>query len=652
MKTKGKFINYLCCSAILGVAATIAAPQAIADIPVDLFEMDGNTVKNTNPDWEDPGNDTVFGFVTDTTDRTFKKGSKDTQDVSQWNWDFFNTVTPKDDIQHAYAAYLKDGDDYLYFGLDRLGGSSSGGTTSFGFWAFQDKVSLEDPDRITSDEFLGEHKQGDIFIAGDMAGNRIDELRVYIWAGGDGTAGHLEEITDQANIIPDCTDSQNGNQFETDACGEINEVPIDLDWDGTIEEGRFLEVVLNYTELVGPLPCFNTFMATTRTSDSEKASTKNFASGGFPVCSIDVTKTCSTVALVDPFGNADNGYMPIYRTEFLATVINDGAAKFSSTATVTVTDAAGTVFDDGNDITVSRTVSDLSGSGAHAGDVGSDGFDPGEYLDVPDTGLTITGSYLTTSNGGQNKVKAKIVDGLLEVSSDVYIEDCNSLSLTPALYIEKDCDDVTLTTKDLQGGDLGQVGITVGYDIRACNTGEYALDVDLYDPTVGLNTTDIILANGVACDTNADCPATSSCVGADSPDPGVCVYNASDVNGPDPLDPTNDTKSVAVCSRTNGDYLLTGLTGGASSATPFDAIFSNTAKVSASTADNPLLSTNIMETDTADCPLCDSDEDHVPDYTDPDPQDPNVPVQQSQLLLNPQKEEEKDDAVMASSFLY
>lgn len=633
-KTISNFISCLCYSAILGLAA--ASMPAMAQIPVSAFELDENTADDATagPDWENPP--AVNGFVSDVpsevpigtlTNKTFTQGSKDTKDVSEWVWKVSSTVTPKTDIQHAYSAYVKQGDDLLYFGLDRLSTvdntGPSGGTTSFGFWAFQDAVQ-----DLADGSFDGEHKQGDLFIAGDMSGNTIDSLRVYIWDGGDGTAGELVEITAQGNIHAHCGDAaliNGGTEYDTDACGEINTTSFSPDWIvGDIEAGRFIEVGLNYTEMVGPLPCFNTFMATTRTSDSETASTKNYVLGSFPVCSIDVAKTCETVELVDPF--AVGG--PTWKTEFTATVENDGGAAFSSTAVVTVTDAgADQVFgpNPGNggindDIVVTRTVGDLT-----TPDDGSDGFDSGEFLDVLANGLTITGSYINTDNGGMNKVKASIVDGPLSVSSGIQIQQCEPLSLKSALYIEKDCDNLMLTTEDLSGLSLNQVGITVDYDIRACNTGEFALDTDLSDPTAGISATGIILSNGEQCGgTKGACPAGSSCIGFGGGVPpdevfGVCVDD-SDPDGQ--LGPDGSL----VCTRATGTYLVTGLTGGATTATPYDAIFSNTATIYASEADNPLLDEgenggnddDISISATAGCPLCDEDDDHIADYLDPD----------------------------------
>lgn len=612
------FHHSICAALFLGVSSCIGSVSVFAqNIPVATFEMDGNVVVDSTIDWESPpdtnnGALAYSGIVTDTQDRTFKKGSKDTQDVSQWNWDFFNTVTPKDDIQHAYAtAFATAEGNILYFGLDRLAGSSGGGTTSFGFWAFGDNVTLVDPTGGTSDEFNGNHKDGDILVTGEIGGNTIIGIRVFVWEG-DGLSGSLVEVTPGG--AADCSLATiSAGAYQTAACGEVNSSPITPSWIGSpIEAGRFVEIAVNYEAATGrDLPCFSSFMATTRTSTSERASIKNFTSGSFPLCHIAVSKVCNVAELVSA-GDATTD--PVYRIEFTATVLNDGAASFASSENITVTDAAGTVFGDSNDVTVTRTVSDLTGPTymGVTGD-GSDGFQHNEKLDVLASGMTITGSYTSNINGGMDSVKASITNGTQTINSETYTTSCTPLALNPALYIDKECDPVKLV--NASGGGLG---VQVPYDIHACNTGDLPLNVAITDPTATVSVSET-LSNGLPCGpvSGATCPAGSTCVGSTASTDGVCV------SGDDETGPDGAGGSLTVCDRITGNYVVTSVS---SDTAPYSETLSNTAKVTASEANNPAIDVttgddSIMSSDSATCPLCDADGDHYPDYTDAYPQD-------------------------------
>ena len=103
-------------------------------------------------------------FQTDTADRRFTGGSKDTLDVSQWAWDS-QSGPDKDDILHAYAGlYENGGDEITVFGLDRF---ANNGDANVGFWFFQNAIGVN-----ADGTFSGVHKNGDVFIVSEFDSRR------------------------------------------------------------------------------------------------------------------------------------------------------------------------------------------------------------------------------------------------------------------------------------------------------------------------------------------------------------------------------------------------------------------------------------------------------------------------------------------------
>ena len=90
-----------------------------------------------------------------------------------------------------------------------------------------------------------------------------------------------------------------------DHCGITNDTDVAAPWtydnkdvglSATFPPAAFFEGALNLTAL-GVEACFTSFMAESRSSQSITATLKDFANGGFPVCSIGVTKQCSNPQL-------------------------------------------------------------------------------------------------------------------------------------------------------------------------------------------------------------------------------------------------------------------------------------------------------------------------------------------------------------------
>ena len=347
-KIKGG-VNFILAAALaLGLAAGVATVLAVhLD---NLFELDGNAVDDPavlGDDWSSvlctgsgtpqepfdcippftpPGpiggnSGATTGLVPDPIgdDETthFKGGDKDTQDIPEWDVVSQND-TPKDDIEHAYAASYTapNGDLIIYAGDDRF---ATAGSASHGFWFFQNKITQN------GSKFDGVHADGDIFVAvefkGQPGGQQPDQVvaNVFRWETQPvGNDPNLQLIfSGETNVtpgVPFCNEAQ-GSPGDPDfipadvVCGITNAGTVASPWDyvsssagaGVMDEDfppqSFFELGINITELTGGT-CFASFLASSRSSASETATIKDFVLSGFPLCGVEVTKTCVPPATV------------------------------------------------------------------------------------------------------------------------------------------------------------------------------------------------------------------------------------------------------------------------------------------------------------------------------------------------------------------
>jgi VCBS repeat-containing protein len=262
-----------------------------------LFRLDGQAVNPTPGvaphDWSDvffdfqnPGSDQSgtggsFTFVTDpvrsSTDDIFQ-ASKDTEDINGWRWRL-GQPQPKDDIEHAYGgAYtytgpqdgnVNTGDKIVVLGMDRV---RNNGTSTVGFWLFQDKVA-PNPDGT----FSGLHTDGDILIVSDFSqGGGVATINVFRWSSTH--AGHLLPVS-----LP--TDT---------AFGIVNDVTVPSPWpftseagpDNEFQPGQFFEIGVDLSAIFPgvEVPCYHTFVAETRASDSPTADLSDFVAGTLNTC--------------------------------------------------------------------------------------------------------------------------------------------------------------------------------------------------------------------------------------------------------------------------------------------------------------------------------------------------------------------------------
>jgi uncharacterized repeat protein (TIGR01451 family) len=267
--------------------------------PSSPFELDGNVTSTTADDWdrvfansggswfsrtfigasqEAPANDTTY-FT--------GGGSKDTNDIPQWSWT--PTPTPsapdKDEITDAMAAaYLDSSDNHtlVYFGADRY---AVNGDSNIGFWFTQSPIGLN-----TDGTFSGTHTNGDLFVLSAFGnGGTSPTVTVYDWQDGN------------LNLL------SSGNPCVSSgiACAFVNTsaTPMPVPWPytpksgtaGNVPQNGFFEGGIDLDALFAannaPVPCFSSFLAETRSSDSTSATLKDLALGNVNSCgSIELKK--------------------------------------------------------------------------------------------------------------------------------------------------------------------------------------------------------------------------------------------------------------------------------------------------------------------------------------------------------------------------
>ena len=161
----------------LSVLVAMFAARATAVHNTGLFELDGNAVNEAaaGDDWsnvysgtggyfsksfigadkEAPANDVTY-FT--------GGGSKDVNDIPQWQWSPNDQAPDKNQITDAYAAaYVGTGSlaghTILYFGMDRF---ANDGDAQLGFWFFKNAIKDDGPKSQGGNQFTGVHQTGDL----------------------------------------------------------------------------------------------------------------------------------------------------------------------------------------------------------------------------------------------------------------------------------------------------------------------------------------------------------------------------------------------------------------------------------------------------------------------------------------------------------
>jgi uncharacterized repeat protein (TIGR01451 family) len=313
-KSRGRRIGLLALIAAAIALGLTVMPMTAGAVHNGPFQLDGNALDDSSSaspdDWEtvfaedEASIDLGHSFVTDKTgaaDDGFGSGlTKDTNDVPNWTT-VAGAVSPdKDDILHAYAATYVTGSDpgeqLLYFGQDRA--PKPNGSTSMGFWFFQNPVSPNG-----SGGFEGEHKNGDILVTSDMTnGGSVSVVNIFEWKDG---ALHTKESLPNAECGSASDDSL--------ACAIANESgPIEVPWSYPADEvpqNIFFEGGINLSKVFPgqPIPCFSSFLANTRTSPSETADLKDFVTGTIDTCGTITIKKDATPKSAQKFSYNTTG---------------------------------------------------------------------------------------------------------------------------------------------------------------------------------------------------------------------------------------------------------------------------------------------------------------------------------------------------------
>ena len=458
-------------SLLLQYFSFAAAPPALAAHETGLFELDGDATASADPgdDWDNhPGaTGNSFVFVTDPlsqqTDAIFTGGgSKDDLNVPGWSWTT-GSVPDKDNINHAFAAaYEHDGDTYVYFGLDRL---ANNGDAQVGFWFFKGNVGP-----VAGGSFSGTHQVGDLLVLSHFTnGGAVSTIELYEWVGSGGDTNGTLDLVATGSI---CTEAPALDK----ACAIANTEEVDAPWAytpkfgdaGSFPAGSFFEGGVNLDEVFGgDAPCFSSFLAETRSSQSVDAVLKDFATGTFNTCQPPTLTTQVSNATVDFGGNV------------------------TDTATLSGTDgpASGTVT------FFVCTPAQITAAGCPSG---------GSQLGSP---VAVT----TTANGGSATSSAYTV-GLTSAAVGkycfraVYTPDAASQYLAAShTNATTECFTVAPATIDIAkvANPAGPVsaGDPIGFDITVTNTGTgTALNVAVNDPLpAGVDWTLGTVTGGASC---------------------------------------------------------------------------------------------------------------------------------------------------------
>ena len=442
-------------SLLLQYFSFAAAAPVLAVHDEGLFELDGNTVNaggTPGDDWDShPGaTGNRFLFITDVLgagDNIFTTGgSKDDLNTTSWKWTT-GSVQDKNDIEHAFAAsYEKDGHTFIYFGMDRF---SNNGDAFTGFWFFKNGISAN-----ADGTFSPAHTVGDLLVQSDFTnGGTVATINLYEWVGSGGDTNGTLDLLASGQV---CT----GAPANDKACAVTNTAPIDPSWtfddkavagsDNLIPANSFFEGGIDLDDLFGGnAPCFSSFLAETRSSQSVDSTLSDFALGAFNTC-----------------------VPPTMTTQVSSSVVDFGGTV-SDTATLSGTDgpASGTVT-----FFVCKP-SELTGG------------------ECP-TGGTQVGSpvAVTTSANGGTATSANYTVGLTAADAGkycwraVYTPDAASQYLT-ATHTNSTTECFTVNPATIEvvktANPAGPVsaGDVIGFDITVSNTGTgTALNVTLTDP--------------------------------------------------------------------------------------------------------------------------------------------------------------------------
>jgi hypothetical protein len=461
----------------LAIALVTGVTPALAVHDVGLFELDRDAIDSNGAatlpdDWDtvnlplplgSGGSSFAHTGVIQESEPDSSKftggGSKDNNDLNQWQFITGNPTPDKDNITNGYAAAYTnpaDGDLITYFGLDR---KANNGSAQVGFWFFQNPVQLcTDPanqNNCTVGTFVDDsgapaaHAVGDILIQSNFSqGGVISSITVFEWVGSNGSNGALNQLIPSPTITAaDCVPGISADP----ACGTVNQADTPAPWPYTpkfgkaqiFPQGSFYEGGLDITKVLPGTTCFSTFMAETRSSTPFDAVLKDFAGpAAFNTCGIKVTKNCDVA--FNTGGNNLNVHVS-------GTVCNEGVLP--ATVTSLVDDKAG-------DLLPSLSSNPLAPKGQ-----------PGECA-------TYSGDYTSTTRVNSDTVTVEATQGGQTVPGTANAT-CE-IPIPSAITVDKTCGAAVNTAG---------TGVDVTFSGKVCNTGPDALkNVSVIDDKGGVTT--------------------------------------------------------------------------------------------------------------------------------------------------------------------
>lgn len=436
----------------------------------------------------------VSNFVIDavnSNDDDMYTSAKDSLDIKagvpqDWGWKI-DEPADKQDIGNVFVSLEQEGDDYvLYFGLDKL---SNNGDAAIGFWFLQNDVA---PVTVNGEKvFSAGHQNGDVLVQADLInGGRIGRFDVYTWGAGASNPNLNPPLLNQP-VAPsqgdltlqikstDCQgiDVKDGNTTthvdpHPSACGVANDEVIPAPWPYVFKGSSqgdtagasdvfppqsYFEAGLKLNDLFPEgIPCIQSFLAETRTSQSETAELTDFVYGTFDLCSFSVNKSGPTLAKAGDLA------------AYTIVITNDGALPLTKVA----------IFDD----LVNGDPSMVSGAVSDCGDV------------LPPTqSCSITYSFniptsATAASDFKNSVTATYSGGTGASTNTIVGE---------AAFITNIFKPGATIDKKVNGSDAPQgtpvvvnQGESVDYTIKVTNTSSVdtpALNCVVKDPTLGID---------------------------------------------------------------------------------------------------------------------------------------------------------------------
>ena len=256
--------------------------------------------------------------------------AKDTGDLSDWRWQNKEPLDKLDLIDVLSSQYLEptSGDPIVYIGATRYDGS---GASTLGFWFLQDQIELDSDGTFDNPATGGAaaHVVGDVLIVADFGGSNL--LDVYQW---DGTTPVLTSSSTLSCLSATST---------TPSCGVSNAGVISSPWPieqkgyptNQIGPNSFVEMGVNLEAALGStLGCYQSIVATSRTSDSLTATLSDLAMAGVSTCSFSIEKSGPSVAAAGEtvtysFDVVNEGITPLV----LDTITDDIIGDISTEAT-------------------------------------------------------------------------------------------------------------------------------------------------------------------------------------------------------------------------------------------------------------------------------------------------------------------------------